>query len=292
MSPLKKAESVLKWTDGLGRPQKLVFDRPLIMAIVNITPDSFSDGGKYFIPEAALAQAEKHIREGADILDLGAETTRPGSRPTPADEEWRRLEPVLKGLAQRPNCPPISVDTNKAVIAEKALKLGASIVNDIWAGRLDPDILKVAAKYDVPLILMHMLGDPRTMQENPHYDDVVLEVREFLQTQANAAIKAGVDPAKIILDPGLGFGKLARHNLTLLKRLEKVFPPGFHTLMALSRKAFLGHILSGAPPDQRDLATAAASCLAIAKGAEIIRVHAVKPSLEAALVAHAIMSAD
>jgi dihydropteroate synthase len=261
------------------------------MGIVNITPDSFSDGGQYFTPSAALARAQKHMDEGADLLDLGGETTRPGSLPTPADEEWRRLEPVLLALAQNPQTPPISVDTNKAEVAEKALRAGASIINDIWAGRNDPQLLPVVAKFGVPVILMHMLGDPRTMQEAPHYDDVVRDVRRFLWDRAQVAMAAGVDRSRIILDPGLGFGKLAEHNLKILKNFDKVFPVGFHTLMALSRKAFLGTILGGAPPDQRDLATATANSIAILKGAEIIRVHAVKPSKEAALVAQAIRAA-
>jgi dihydropteroate synthase len=281
----------MTWATFDGTPRRLVFDRPLVMAIINITPDSFSDGGRFFSPEAALSQAQRHLDEGADILDLGGETTRPGSLPTPADEEWRRLEPVLTSLAQRPDCPPISVDTNKAEIAEKAIQAGASIINDIWAGRHDPEILRVAARHGVPIILMHMLGDPRTMQQNPRYDDVVREVREFLEERAQAAMRAGIDRSRIILDPGLGFGKLAEHNLSLLKNLERVFPAGFHSLMALSRKAFLGHILGGAPADQRDQATAAANALAIFKGAEIIRVHSVKPSKEAALVAAAVLAA-
>jgi dihydropteroate synthase len=260
------------------------------MGIINITPDSFSDGGQFLDPEAALKKAQRHIDEGADILDLGAETTRPGSWPTPADVQWRRLEPVLLALAQKPDCPPISVDVNLADLAEKSLRAGASIINDIWAGRNDPDLLKVAAQYEVPVILTHMLGDPRSMQQNPHYENVVLEVRDFLAERAAAAMELGVDRSRIILDPGLGFGKLQDHNLALIKHFSEAIPPGFHSLMALSRKAFLGHILGGAPANQRDLATAVANALAIAQGAEIIRVHSVKLSKQAALVAEAIMS--
>jgi dihydropteroate synthase len=281
----------MAWTDANGTARRLAFDRPLIMAIVNVTPDSFSDGGLFFEPGAAVEQSLKHIREGADILDLGAETTRPGSEPTPAEEEWRRLGPVIEALAKRPGCPPISVDANKAEIAEKAILAGASIINDIWAGRNDPGVFRVAAKYGVPIILMHMQGDPRTMQQDPKYDDVVREVREFLLERAEAAMAAGIDRSRIILDPGVGFGKLASHNLAILKNLGQVYPPGFRSLMALSRKAFLGRVLGGAPPAERDWATAAANCLAIAKGAEIVRVHSVRPTREAALVAQAVMSA-
>ncbi|MDR0548424.1 MAG: dihydropteroate synthase [Deltaproteobacteria bacterium] len=279
--------TVLTWTTVDGSVKSLNFAAPIVMGVINVTPDSFSDGGRFFRAEDAIAEGLKQIHEGADILDVGGETTRPGSLPTPADEEWRRLEPVIKGLTAIPNCPPISVDANKAEIAAKALQAGAAIINDIWAGRKDPEIIPLCARYGVPIILMHMLGDPRTMQIDPYYEDVVREVREFLAERALVAEKAGLPREKIILDPGLGFGKLASHNLSLLKNLDQVYPPGYHTLMALSRKAFLGHILEGAPPDQRDVATAAANALAVAKGAEIIRVHAVKPSKDAARVAMA-----
>jgi dihydropteroate synthase len=257
------------------------------MGIINITPDSFSDGGQFFAPEAAIKQAHRHIEEGADILDLGAETTRPGSEPTSLEEEWRRLEPVLRALSSLSQCPVISVDTYKAEIAEKALNLGASIINDIYAGRKEPKILTVAAQYRAPLILMHMQGEPHTMQQNPHYDDVVSEVREFLLERAQAAMAAGVLKQNIILDPGLGFGKNAEHNLTILSRFDEVMPEGFHSLMALSRKAFLGRILDDPDPLKRDLATAVANAIAVSKGAEIIRVHNVASSLQASKVAFA-----
>jgi dihydropteroate synthase len=243
------------------------------MAIINVTPDSFSDGGRFYEPDKALTQARKLIEEGADILDIGAETTRPGSLPTPADEEWRRLEPVLSGLAKMENCPPISIDTNKAEVAKKAIKAGASIINDIYAGRKENAILDVAAETGVPLILMHMQGEPRTMQVEPFYTDVVSEVHGFLLEQAKIAEARGVSRSRIILDPGIGFGKNKAHNLSLIKRFDEVIPPGYHSLIALSRKAFLGHILGGVEPDKRDLASAVASSLAVLKGAEIVRVH-------------------
>lgn len=277
----------LVWFAG-GQEYRLDFSRPLIMGVVNITPDSFSDGGLFFSPEAAINLAHQHLSEGADILDLGGETTRPGSSPTDADEEWRRIKPVLASLADLPSKPIISVDTYKAGVAERAIQSGASIINDIYAARRDPDILSVAAEYGVPIILMHMLGEPRTMQVDPRYDDVVREVREFLLERAEAAQSYGIHKDRIILDPGLGFGKNADHNLTLINNFDRVIPEGYHSLMALSRKAFLGRVLEGAEPLKRDLATAVASAIAITKGAEMIRVHNVGPSAEAAKVAWAV----
>ena len=268
-----------------GREYSLDFGKPLIMGIINVTPDSFSDGGLYYEPEAALALARRHVKEGADVLDLGGETTRPGSVATSPQEEWRRLEPVLAALSAYPGCPPISVDTNKSLVAQKALLAGASIVNDIWAGRNDPEILAVAAKMGAPLILMHLLGEPRTMQVEPPYDDVVAEVRAFLLERAQAAIEAGIPKEMIILDPGLGFGKNAAHNLALLNHFEDVVPEGFRSMMALSRKAFLGRITGLEDPLERDSATAAANAIAVSKGAQMIRVHNVAASRDAALVA-------
>ncbi|MDR2351959.1 MAG: dihydropteroate synthase [Deltaproteobacteria bacterium] len=285
--PLPKT---LTFTHPSGREITLNFQKPLVMGILNITPDSFSDGGQFFTLESALTQALKLIHEGADILDLGAETTRPGSEPTPEKEEWQRLAPVLEALLSRKDCPPISVDTYKAPIAEKAVLAGASIINDIYAGRKDPRIFEVAQTLGVPLILMHMQGEPRNMQFSPHYDDVVAEVREFLAQRAQIALDSGIPRERIILDPGLGFGKTAEHNLTLLNHFEEVIPPGFHSLMALSRKAFLGHILDGASPEQRDGASAIANAIAILKGAEIVRVHNVKTTIEALAVIQAIQN--
>jgi dihydropteroate synthase len=258
------------------------------MGIVNVTPDSFSDGGLYFDPGAAVSQALRHLREGATILDLGGETTRPGSLPTDADEEWRRLEPVLTALAARPERPIISVDTYKAEIAEKALSAGAAMVNDIYAGRKEPGILSVAAKHGAPIILSHMLGEPRTMQLEPRYDDVVGEVRSFLLGAALGAMAAGVPRERIFLDPGIGFGKNADHNLTLINRFQETIPPGYRRVMALSRKAFLGKVLKDSDPLARDPATAMATALSVLKGAEIVRVHNVAPTREAIGVALAV----
>jgi dihydropteroate synthase len=277
---------VLSWTTG-GRSYRLDFGRVAIMAVVNVTPDSFSDGGLYLEPEKALALAKAHAEAGADVLDLGAETTRPGSTATAPDEEWRRLAPVLRGLSAWPGCPPISVDTNKAETARKALEAGAAMINDIWAGRLEPAIFEVAAKAGAPIILTHMLGEPRTMQVEPRYGDVVAEVRAFLLERAEAAMAAGIPKDHVILDPGIGFGKSASHNLTLLNHFEEVIPEGFRSLMALSRKAFLGRV-TGLEPLERDWATAAANAVAVAKGASMIRVHEVAKNRQAAQVALAI----
>ena len=182
---------ILRWSIG-GRPYALDFGRVPIMAVINVTPDSFSDGGLYLEPEKAVALARRHIDEGADVLDLGGETTRPGSTATSPEEEWRRLAPALEALASWPDCPPVSVDTNKALIADRALSAGAAIINDIWAGRNDPAIFEVAAARGAPIILTHMLGEPRTMQVEPRYDDVVAEVRAFLLERAAAAERAGI----------------------------------------------------------------------------------------------------
>jgi dihydropteroate synthase len=269
----------------LGRKYQLDFSRTVVMGIINITPDSFSDGGLFFSPEKALELADRHIAEGADLLDLGPETTRPGSLPTNLDEQWRRLNPVLSSLNKKEGCPPISIDANLSLIAEKALNSGASIINDIYAGRKDPKIFEVAASYGVPIILMHMLGEPRTMQIEPHYDDVVSEVRDFLNERAQIAMDAGIPKERIILDPGLGFGKNADHNLILLNRFPECIPEGFRSLMALSRKAFLGRITGYTEAKKRDQATAAANAIAVLKGADMIRVHNVAPSLDACQVA-------
>ncbi|MDR3154605.1 MAG: dihydropteroate synthase [Deltaproteobacteria bacterium] len=271
-----------------GRSFTLDFSRPLIMGIINVTPDSFSDGGKWFDPEKAVARARELMEDGADILDLGAETTRPGSEPTEEGEEWRRLLPVLEALRHVPGCPPVSIDTYRFSTAARCLVAGASMLNDIYAGRKDKRIFRAAADAGVPIVLMHMQGEPRTMQAQPHYNDVVSEVREFLWERAQDAERLGVPKSNIILDPGLGFGKTADHNLTLLSRLPEVFPSGYRAMMALSRKAFLGKILGGAPPEERDLATAVASAVSILKGAQIIRVHDVRSARDALKVVSAI----
>jgi dihydropteroate synthase len=259
------------------------------MGVLNVTPDSFSDGGRWLDPESAVAHAKRLAAEGADVIDIGAETTRPGSEPTSEEEEWRRLLPVLEALRRLPGCPPVSIDTYRFPTAVRSVVAGAAMLNDIYAGRKDKRIFRVAADAGVPIVLMHMLGEPRTMQVEPRYEDVVTEVREFLWERALDAERHGIPRSRIILDPGLGFGKTADHNLTLLQRLPEVFPPGYRAMMALSRKAFLGHVLGGAPPEERDLATAVASAVSVMKGARLVRVHNVKATVEALKVAEAVM---
>ncbi|UQZ91256.1 dihydropteroate synthase [Deltaproteobacteria bacterium Smac51] len=279
----------LAWKTAAGE-WSLDFTKTVIMAIINLTPDSFSDGGRFSGPEEAVNAALAEEEAGAHIFDLGAESTRPGSARVSEQEEWSRLEPVLRGLAAKSKLP-VSIDTYRAGVAEKAILAGAAIINDIYAGRKEPRILEVAAKHGVPIVLMHMQGDPDNMQVNPHYDDVVTEVHDFLLERARAAEAAGILPELIILDPGIGFGKNQGHNLTLIKHFEQAMPKGYRSLMALSRKAFLGRILGGAEPADRDLATATANALAIIKGADMIRVHDVRPNREAAEVANAVLAA-
>jgi dihydropteroate synthase len=296
MSGLNQAQTtttnadVLTWRTEAGQ-WSLDFSRPLIMSIINLTPDSFSDGGRFSGPEEAVRAALAEEADGADIFDLGAESTRPGSARVSAEEEWARLEPVLSSLTRR-SARPVSIDTYRASVAEKALAAGAAILNDIYAGRKEPRMLELAAGYGVPIILMHMQGEPDNMQIAPHYDDVVTEVHDFLLERARAAEAAGVPRERIILDPGLGFGKNKGHNLSLLKHFDRAMPRGYRRMMALSRKAFLGLIMNGAPPLERDHLTAVADTLAVLKGAEIIRVHRAAPNRDALNLVQAISAAD
>jgi dihydropteroate synthase len=261
------------------------------MSIINLTPDSFSDGGRFRSPEEAVEAALAEEADGADILDLGAESTRPRSRAVNEDEEWARLEPVLTALVRRTS-RPISIDTYKAGVAEKALAAGAAALNDIYAGRKDPRLLAVAAEWRVPLLLMHMQGEPATMQINPRYEDLLGEIHDFLLERALAAEAAGLPRELIWLDPGLGFGKTAAHNLSLIKHFDRVMPKGYRRVMALSRKAFLRTIPGGdGPPAARDGLTAVADALSVLKGAEILRVHRAAPNRPAVDLALAVRSA-
>ncbi|MEW5724351.1 MAG: dihydropteroate synthase [Thermodesulfobacteriota bacterium] len=262
--------------------------RPHLMGVVNVTPDSFSDGGDFFSIQAAVAQGLALALAGADILDVGGESTRPGSLPVDEKEESARVLPVIEALAARVRVP-ISVDTVKSAVARAALEAGASMVNDISAGRFDPEIIEVAAEAGVPLILMHMKGEPRTMQDNPEYEDLLGEVRDFLAEALERAVRAGVRQDLIVLDPGLGFGKTFDHNLVLINRLRELTVLGRPLLVGPSRKAFLGRLLGGAPPKERDTATAAVAALAAYNGADILRVHDVRSAGQALAVARAVM---
>ncbi len=241
------------------------------MGILNVTPDSFSDGGQYVRTDAAVDQAINLVQQGADIIDIGGESSRPFSQPVPVEEELERVLPAIESIRKITDIP-ISIDTTKAKVALEALKAGADIINDISALRFDPQMVQVVTAQKSPVILMHMKGTPRDMQVDPTYEDVVAEVAGFLYQQANWAISKGVPKDKIILDPGIGFGKKLEHNLALLRSLEQI-GQGFPVLVGPSRKAFLGEITGILAPQERDIATLGAVAAAALKGAHIVRVH-------------------
>jgi dihydropteroate synthase len=264
--------------------------RTLIMGIVNVTPDSFADGGRYLDPAAAVRHARALVGEGADMLDVGAESTRPGSPGVPAGEERARLLPVLERLLDGPPCP-VSVDTSKPDVAEAALALGAHMVNDVTALAGGPELARVCAAHGAALAVMHMQGTPRTMQADPRYDDLLGEVRAGLETAVRTAEAAGVAPDSICVDPGIGFGKTVGHNLTLLKRLDAFRSLGKPILVGPSRKSFIGALLDESPPAERLEGTLAACVMAVAAGAHIVRVHDVAAVRRAVRVAEAVRDA-
>jgi dihydropteroate synthase len=257
-----------------------------LMGIVNVTPDSFSDGGEFLDPERAIAHGRELAEEGADVLDIGGESTRPGAEAVSAGEELLRVQPVVEALAGE---LPVSIDTSKAVVAEAALDAGATMVNDVTALRGDPELAGVCAETSCELVLMHMLGDPRTMQENPTYDDVVDDVKAFLSERIEFAVAAGVDEQRIWIDPGIGFGKTVEHNLELHRRLGKLAELGRPITFGSSRKSFLGK-LTGAEVDDRVGGTIASNLIAYANGARMLRVHDVAPMRQALTVAEAILN--
>ncbi|HVY96009.1 MAG TPA: dihydropteroate synthase [Solirubrobacterales bacterium] len=259
---------------------------PTIMGVVNVTPDSFSDGGLYLDPEAAIAHGRALVEQGAAILDVGGESTRPGAEPVTAEEELRRVAPVIEGLAGAG--VPISVDTSKAVVAAAALECGATIVNDVTALRADPEMAPLCAQRGANVVLMHMLGEPRTMQANPVYDDVVTEVRDFLAARLEAAVAAGIGAERVWLDPGIGFGKTEVHNLELLRRLGELRQLGRPLLVGTSRKSFIGKV-DGSPAGERLGGTIASSVWAAAEGADVLRVHDVAAVREALAVTAAVL---
>jgi dihydropteroate synthase len=257
-----------------------------LMGVVNVTPDSFSDGGLYLDPQAAIAHGEELARTGAEILDVGGESTRPGAEEVAVAEELRRVEPVVTGLAGEGAA--ISVDTSKAAVAAAALDAGAAIVNDVTALRGDPEMAALCAERDATVVLMHMAGSPRTMQENPVYDDVVVEVKAFLAGRVEAALAAGIAEQRIWLDPGIGFGKTAEHNLELLRRLGELRELGRPLVIGTSRKSFIGR-LDGSGAGERLGGTIASSVLAAAEGAAVLRVHDVAEVGQALAVATAVL---
>ncbi|MBI4400178.1 MAG: dihydropteroate synthase [Nitrospirae bacterium] len=260
---------------------------PLLMGILNVTPDSFSDGGLYLDPEAAVAHAMAMVEQGADLIDIGAESSRPGSDPVGEEEEIRRLIPVVSEVCRRASVP-VSVDTTKAGVARRALDAGAAIINDISALRSDPRMGQVVAEAGAGLVLMHMQGTPKTMHLAPSYRDVVAEVRQFLAERMRAAQDVGVCQEQILLDPGIGFGKNLEHNLSLLEGLESFASLGRPILVGVSRKAFIGQVLDR-PIGERLMGTAAAVAIAILGGARVLRVHDVAQMRDVVKVAHAFM---
>ncbi len=257
--------------------------RVLVMGILNVTPDSFYAGGRTFDANAAIEMGLSMIEDGADILDIGGESSRPGAAPVSSQQELARILPVLEGLRVKTSIP-LSVDTTKASVAKSALRAGADIINDISALRFDPDMAETISKFGATVVLMHMQGVPQTMQQEPHYDDVVSEVRDYLLERAKVAQAAGIQPDRIILDPGIGFGKQLEHNLALLRQLPKLASCGYPVLVGLSRKSFLGQLLD-LPATERLEGTIAANTVAILGGASIIRVHDVKEGRRTADVA-------
>jgi dihydropteroate synthase len=262
------------------------FPAPAVMGVINVTPDSFSDGGDHLDPAAAIAHGLTLAEAGADIIDIGGESTRPGAQPVTLEQELARVIPVIEGLAGR-TAVPISIDTMKAEVARRAIAAGAGFVNDVSALRHDPQMAAVVQEAGVGVCLMHMQGTPRTMQQDPRYDDVVGEVCEFLTERAAFAVSQGIDPALICIDPGIGFGKTIEHNLTLLRDLDGIASLGHPVLVAVSRKRFLGQI-TGRAERQRVAGTVAANLEAFRRGGWMFRVHDVAPNREALDVAAAV----
>ena len=281
---------------GVGGPVwrvgERVFDcaeRTLIMGILNVTPDSFSEDGQFFDPGEAVQHATQMISDGADVVDVGGESTRPGSDPVPAEDEIRRVLPVIERIVEQNPDVPISIDTRKAEVADRALAAGASVVNDVSAGG-DPGMFDVARKHDAAIVLMHMKGEPKTMQQSPEYEDVVGEVHEFLRERIEAAEFAGIDAERIAIDPGIGFGKNLEHNLELMRGIGALLDLGRPVLVGPSRKRFIGAILD-VPEDERVEGTIGAVAWLVSCGAHVVRVHDVREVVRAVRVIDAIVRA-
>lgn len=258
------------------------------MGVLNVTPDSFYDGGRFLKLQDALNQAEKLIKEGCDIIDVGGESTRPGSEPIPLDEELRRVIPVIEEIKKKFPEIIISIDTTKSKVAEESIKRGAEIVNDISGLQFDFDMVKIVTSYNVYIIIMHIKRTPKTMQENPTYDDVIMELKKYFSERIDYAIKNGVDSKKIWIDPGIGFGKTVQHNITILKNLDKFKEFNKPIVIGCSRKSFIGKILDdlNPPPAEERLAgTISSNIIAYTKGATIFRVHDARENINALKVA-------
>src|ERR1700737_3857070 len=278
--------------------------RGMIMGVLNVTPDSFSDSGEFVETEAAVARGIQTASEGADVIDVGGESTRPGAEPVSVKEELRRVIPVIEGLRAKigppsPKASPartsgvagifISIDTSKSEVANAALDAGASIINDVTAGRGDEKMLSLAAKRKAAIVLMHMQGEPRTMQKNPRYEDVVREGADFFKTQYSRALECGVDPMAIAFDPGIGFGKTQEHNLTLLKNLERLRVHDRPLVVGVSRKSFLGKLVNSSEVSERMAPTTALTGILRVRGADILRVHDVQENVAALRAAEAVL---
>jgi len=258
------------------------------MGVLNVTPDSFSDGGEFFATDAAIAGGIKMASEGADIIDVGGESTRPGAEPVSVKEELSRVIPVIEKLRAKIDIS-ISIDTSKSEVASAALDAGASVINDVPAGRGDEKMLSLAAKRKAAIVLMHMQGEPRTMQNDPHYEDVITEVADFFRQQYARALECGVDPMAIAFDPGIGFGKTLEHNLTLLKSLERLRVHDRPLAVGVSRKSFLAKLANSSEMNERAAPTIALTAILRARGADILRVHDVKENVAALRAAEAVL---
>lgn len=270
------------------RTGEIVLDRTRVMGVLNVTPDSFSDGGRFATPDAAIAHALLLAEEGADLLDIGGESTRPRAEAVSAEEEWGRVGPVIGPLARKVDTP-LSIDTRKPEVAKKALEAGVSIVNDV-SGLRDPAMVRTVARHRAGAVIMHMRGEPKTMQDEPRYDDVVREVRTFLADRVASAAAGAIPVESLAVDPGIGFGKTLEHNLALLRRLREIADLGRPVVIGVSRKSFLGG-LGGGGTDDRLPGSLAAAALAVAGGACVVRAHDVLETVRAMRVADAILGA-
>ncbi len=286
MGHITRNEFCLSW----GKHSLELGRKSLIMGVLNVTPDSFSDGGHYFLREQAIKQALDLVADGADIIDIGGESTRPYAEKVTLEQELERVIPVIEELSRIINIP-ISIDTYKAKVAESAVRAGASIINDISALRFDPEMAPVVKEAGVPVILMHMKGTPGNMQDNPLYNDLMGEITSFFNEAVDHAVKTGIEKEMIILDPGIGFGKSFDHNLMVIRELKKLADIGLPLLLGSSRKAFIGKILDKTPVE-RDTGTMATVAAGILNGAHIVRVHNVKMAKETVKIIDAIMAGN
>ncbi len=271
--------------------KRLARPEPLVMGVLNVTPDSFSDGGRYTDIEAALDRAQQMVEEGAELIDIGGESTRPGAEAVPLDEERRRVLPLLEALTERLSVP-LSIDTSKPAIMTEAGAAGVALINDVRALQ-GPGALAAAAPLEASVCVMHMQGEPRSMQASPHYDDVVCEVGDFLEERVAECIDAGIGRERIVVDPGFGFGKTLEHNLSLLRHLGTLVTRLDLPLLAgMSRKRMIGTLTGGVPADQRLYGSLAAAVLAAERGARVLRVHDVRPTVEALAVVQATIEAE